>query len=502
MSLSAFNRNRIREVNNKPYQLKGKYILYWMQAARRLDHNHALDYAIELSRELKKELIVYEGLRSGYKWNSRRIHKFILEGMCDNKKEAEKIGLNYWCYVETPKTAERGLLKKISENAAAIITDDFPCFIIPEQTEALGRKIECKLIAIDNNSITPISLYGEPASAARILRPRIHKLFAESYIHRAHEKIKKKYLFPAEKKTRAPFKEFSCEKKDIEKVLSDIQFQNDVPENKMITGGSAEAKKLLKLFVEKNLNRYIERSNPHSPELTPVSFLSPYLHFGHISAEEILTECLNADRKDTWAPDLLNLNERNNKDKFFGDNESLGSFFDELLTWRDIGYQFFWKKKEFNKTPADLPNWVQINLDRHRKDKREYTYQKEQFENAKTHDEIWNAAQKELVHTGRMHNYMRMLWGKKVIEWSKSYEEAFTILEDLNNKYAYDGRDPNSYTGILWCFGLFDRPWFPERNVFGTIRYMSSDSTRKKFKIKEYLDYVEEISGGQGLLLK
>ena len=142
---------------------------------------------------------------------------------------------------------------------------------------------------------------------------------------------------------------------------------------------------------------------------------------------------------------------------------------------------------------ADLPDWVNKNFSKHHLDSREFIYSRNEFEEAKTHDELWNAAQKELKITGRMHNYMRMLWGKKVIEWSKSYEDAFDTLEYLNNKYAYDGRNPNSYTGILWCFGLFDRPWFPERNVLGNIRYMSSDSTRKKFKIKSYLDYVTSL---------
>nr|MBP7284907.1 deoxyribodipyrimidine photolyase [Leptospiraceae bacterium] len=211
----------------------------------------------------------------------------------------------------------------------------------------------------------------------------------------------------------------------------------------------------------------------------------------------IITRCLNINSKETWAPDKLNMDAKGDKDLFFGKNLSLNSYFDELLTWRDIGYLLFWKKKEFHKDLRVLPEWIQKILVSHSKDKRDYLYTRKEFEAAKTHDPLWNAAQKELVITGRMHNYMRMLWGKKVIEWSKTYKEAFETLEEFNNKYAYDGRNPNSYTGILWCFGLFDRPWFPERNVHGNLRYMSSDSTKKKFKMSEYLEYVAKLEHKQ-----
>ncbi|HMV42251.1 MAG TPA: deoxyribodipyrimidine photolyase [Leptospiraceae bacterium] len=492
--ISSYNQNRNRDTNQKPILENKTYVLYWMQAYRRMHSNHALDYAISISKELQKELVIYEGLRMDYRWNSKRFHKFILEGMCDNREECEKLEINYWSFVETNDNPAKGLLKKIAEKACIIITDDFPSFIIPEQIEKLANKIDCKLIAVDSNSIIPISLYGEKASAARVLRPRVHKLFAEAYIHQAKTKITKKDLFLTNHKSKAPFKEFSGKREDIEKVLSKITFSNHVEPVRDTIGGSKEAAKKLSHFIKKNLNLYGDnRSNPQPQDKAPVTGLSPYLHFGHISVETIVTECLNADRKDKWAPDLLNLDAKGDKDLFFGKNLSLNSFFDELLTWRDIGYLFFFAEREFHKDLKVLPDWLQKNLEKHAKDKREFLYKLKDFEAAETHDPLWNAAQKELVLTGRMHNYMRMLWGKKIIEWTATYKEAFEIAEELNNKYAYDGRNPNSYTGILWCFGLFDRPWFPERNVFGTIRFMSSDSTKKKFKMKEYLEYVDNL---------
>lgn len=145
-----------------------------------------------------------------------------------------------------------------------------------------------------------------------------------------------------------------------------------------------------------------------------------------------------------------------------------------------------------------LPKWAYTTLQQHATDPRPYCYTPEQFEHADTHDPLWNAAQQELRLTGRIHNYLRMLWGKKVLEWSPSPLQAYLTLEHLNNKYALDGRDPNSYTGILWCFGLFDRPWTPERPVFGKVRYMSSENTARKFSLNGYYEYVSRLSAASG----
>jgi deoxyribodipyrimidine photo-lyase len=487
----SYNESRIRELNKEPIQLEKKYILYWMTSYRRLESNHSLDLALEYSKKYKKELIILEALRKDYKWNSKRIHQFILQGMVENKKQAEKLGLTYWCYVETDKYSKKGLLYKLAEEAVVVITDDFPCFIVPKQIENFANKVKRKVIAVDSNSIIPLSKYGETASAARVLRPRIHKLFSEAYTHRAKVKISKKDFYYTENKTIAPFQEFDL---NIESTLSSIRFQNEVSPISYVTGGFKEANKILDEFIKKKLNQYAdERSNPHSPSLTPSSGLSPYLHFGHISVETIVTKILDWSVEGEWSIEAIDLKNKGDKDIFFSPNLNINSYFDELLTWRDIGYLFFWKKKEFNKDLNSLPDWIKSNLKKHTNDKREYLYTLKEFESASTHDPLWNAAQNELVYTGKMHNYMRMLWGKKVIEWSSSYEEAFQILEELNNKYALDGRNPNSYTGILWCFGLFDRPWFPERNVHGVLRYMSSDSTKRKFKMQEYLNYTDKL---------
>ncbi|MBM9591500.1 deoxyribodipyrimidine photolyase [Leptospira sp. 201903075] len=488
------NEERIRLCNQKPIQTNGKYILYWMQAYRRFDSNHAFAYAVTLAKKQNKELIVYEGLRSDYPWNSERIHRFILEGMYDNQTRADELGINYWSFVESKTNPARGILKEIAKEAVAIVTDDFPCFIIPKQTSKLAEKIDCPLIAVDSNSLLPLSRFERPASAARILRIWIHKEFLKGMPERTKPLWKKEDLLGLHQNTKPP-KGFGLPK-DLDSFLQNFGFKDLVAPAKGMKGGRIEALKVLKSFISKKLQEYeTGRSQPNTPEITATSGLSPYLHFGYIGIEEIFQAVLNSGSEGKWNPERMSHQKPGDREQFYSNSSSTNHFLDELITWRDIGYLFFWKDKPHHINLENLPDWVKTNFKKHQFDTREYVYTLEQFESANTHDELWNAAQTELVKTGRMHNYMRMLWGKKVIEWTNTFEEAFSILEHLNNKYAYDGRNPNSYTGILWCFGLFDRPWFPERNVFGNVRFMSSDSTKKKFKMKSYLEYIGELSG-------
>ncbi|MCT8334925.1 deoxyribodipyrimidine photolyase [Leptospira sp. 85282-16] len=494
LPLIRVTEERIRNCNQKPFTNHGKYILYWMQAYRRFDSNHAFFYAYSLAKKYNKELIVYEGLRADYPWNSKRIHKFILEGMYDNQTRADELGINYWPFVESKFNPAKGILKEISKDAVAIVTDDFPCFIIPEQITKLASKVNCPLFAVDSNSLLPLSRFEKEASAARILRIWIHKEFLKGFPKFTKQTWEKKDMEGLHQNSKPP-KGFGLPK-DLDSLLNTFDFKENVSPAKGVKGGRNEALRILKSFVSKKLADYeTGRSNPNPPELTATSGLSPYLHFGYIGIEEIFWSVLETSSKGKWNPERISHQKPGDREHFYSKSTSANHFLDELITWRDIGYLFFWKNKPSSINLENLPDWVKSNFKKHKSDTREYLYTLEQFESAKTHDELWNAAQIELIKTGKMHNYMRMLWGKKVIEWTNTYEEAFQILEHLNNKYAYDGRNPNSYTGILWCFGLFDRPWFPERNVFGNVRFMSSDSTKKKFKMKSYLEYIGELSG-------
>lgn len=243
------NEERIRNCNQKPMFPSGNYILYWMQAYRRFDSNHAFAYAVSLAKEQNKELIVYEGLRCDYPWNSERIHKFILEGMYDNQTRADELGINYWSFIESKSNPARGVLKEIAKNAVAIVTDDFPCFIIPEQINKLSEKINCPLIAVDSNSLLPLSRFERTASAARILRIWIHKEFLKGLPKFAKPKWKKEDLLGLHHQTKPPHG-FGLPK-DLNSFLLSLDFKEQVPPAKGVKGGRTEALKILKTFVNK-----------------------------------------------------------------------------------------------------------------------------------------------------------------------------------------------------------------------------------------------------------
>ena len=485
----SYNSARVRRLNDRKIAGGGEFVLYWMQLYRRLDHNHALDYALECAAALGKPLVVYEGLRLDYPWASRRLHQFILEGMAANAAATRELGINYWPFVETPAEPARGLLVGLAGRAALVVTDDFPCFIVPDQSAALARRAEVPVFAVDSNSLVPLSLLGPPVGAAAHLRPRIHKAFLEAWGHRAAAKPKCPSV--ATKRVQAPFDPWKAE--DIGAFVRGLPVDATVPAVLGMPGGAPAAKARLRQFLKKRLAGYAEtRSHHTSPEKGHASGLSPYLHFGHIAIEEVVAGALATTGR--WTPDDLRIHNRGRREGYFTDDADVNGFLDEALTWRDVGLQWHWSRRHDTRSlDAALPAWALATLRAHGGDKRAFVYSPEEWEAGATHDRLWNAAQRELVATGAIHNYLRMLWGKKVLEWSTSPDEAYRTLEHLNNKYALDGRDPNSYTGILWCFGLFDRPWPPERKVLGVLRYMSSENTARKFKLGPYYDYVNGL---------
>jgi len=495
---SDYNQARVRRVNRGDVNRDGTYVLYWMQAYRRLDHNHALDHALEWARELKKPLVVYEGLKLSYPWASMRLHRFILEGMAANADAAAKRGLNYWPFVETPRQSGRGLLRQLAMRASVVVTDDCPCFIYPEQTAALAAKTATPVIAVDGNSIVPLANLGDAVVTAAQLRRRIHKAFAGAWTHAAARLLK----FPDFMLQRIdpPFETWRAT--DLGGFLDTLPLDATVPAVRGVTGGSVAAKAVLRSFLKHRLPGYAEgRSPPASPAEGHASGLSPYLHFGHISIEEVVRSVLATTGK--WSPDDCNAAAVGRRDGFYGEDADVNAFLDEAITWRDVGLNWHWSRRADTATLEQaLPGWALASLRKHADDPRAHRYSLEDWENGNTHDPLWNAAQRELVATGTIQNYLRMLWGKKVIEWSARPDEAYQTLLHLNNKYALDGRDPNSYTGILWCFGLFDRPWAPERPVLGVVRYLSSENTARKFRLADYHDYVDglptiaEVRGG------
>jgi deoxyribodipyrimidine photo-lyase len=484
----GYNQARLRRLNAAAMRAGGDYVLYWMQAYRRFERNHALEYAARCAGELGKPLVVYEGLRLDYPWASARLHGFVLEGMAGNVKEAVRLGLHYWPFVETPRTPAQGLLTRLSARAALVVTDDFPCFIVPGQSQALAQRVEVPAFAVDSNGLVPLSLLGAPVATAAHLRPRLHKAFAEAWAHRTPQTLSLPRA--ATKPLDAPF-ELWRPPSDLDAFLQSLPIDASVRPVASTPGGRASARAQLAGFVTQRLRGYAgHRSEPASPTDGHASGLSPYLHFGHIGIEEVAEAVLGPE----YSADELRVHNGGKREGYFGDDADVNGFLDEALTWRDVGFHWHWtRRKDADSLGAALPPWAFATLQKHASDTRAFVYTPEQWEAAATHDPLWNAAQRELVTTGTLHNYLRMLWGKKVLEWSRTPEEAYSTLVHLNNKYALDGRDPNSWSGILWCFGLFDRPWAPERNALGVLRYMSSANTARKFRLGRYFDYVNGL---------
>jgi deoxyribodipyrimidine photo-lyase len=255
-------------------------------------------------------------------------------------------------------------------------------------------------------------------------------------------------------------------------------------------GGHLHARTRMRDFIGRKLALYGEKRN--QPELDVASGLSPYLHFGHIGVHEIFAELA---KREKWKPGKISLRANGSREGWWNMSAGTESFLGELITWREVGYNFSVHREDYGKYES-LADWVRKTLGEHAKDEREYVYSLEEFEQARTHDPLWNAAQTQLVREGIIHNYLRMLWGKKILQWTRSPQEAAEFMIHLNNKYALDGRDPNSYSGIFWVLGRYDRPWAPVRPVFGSIRYMSSENTARKVSVKNYIKkYAPDASG-------
>ena len=234
--------------------------------------------------------------------------------------------------------------------------------------------------------------------------------------------------------------------------------------------------------MKDRLPTYVE--NHSDPDNEATSGLSPYLHFGHISAHDVFEAVMTAER---WTSRKLGTGRRGQREGWWGASVNAEAFLDQLITWREVGYNMCALQPDDYDRFDSLPAWARATLDKHASDPREFTYTRDQFMSADTHDPIWNAAQLQLSETGTCHNYMRMLWGKKILEWTSSPDEALETMIDVMNRFALDGRNPNSYTGYCWTLGRYDRPWAPEREVFGVIRFMSSANTVRKLRMKKYL---------------
>jgi deoxyribodipyrimidine photo-lyase len=472
-------------LNGASADVAGDFVLYWMVAYRRLGWNFALQRAAEWARELQKPLLVLEGLRADYPWASDRLHRFIIDGMRDNSRRAARSNVRYYPYIEPSAGSGKGLLEALARRASIVVTDDFPAFFVPRMVEAAARGVAVRMEAVDANGLVPARQTAKVFTTAHAFRRHLH----HELPHHLGDFPEERPLRRLPRASRAVVPGDVLERWPAARLherSTDRSFLARLPIDHTVTpvparGGSAAATRVLRRFLDRGLDAYATLRN--HPEEAVTSGLSPYLHFGHISVHQVFAEL--AERVN-WSPlDIAPL-AAGHRQGWWGAGEGAESFFDECVTWREVGFNMCAHHDGYDKF-SSLPAWARATLAEHAGDRRPHLYLLEQFESAETHDELWNAAQRQLVREGIVHNYLRMLWGKKVLEWTRSPRQALRFMIELNNKYAVDGRDPNSYSGIFWVLGRYDRPWGPERPVFGKVRYMSSENTARKFRVNEYI---------------
>ncbi len=445
---------RIKFLNDKEI-LHNQYVVYWMQSSQRFEYNHALQYAIRKANELEKPLIVYFGVTDSFPEANERHYKFMLEGLSEVFSELKKRNIRMLIELSSP---EKGALE-ISRSAALVVVDRGYLRLEREWRTDLADNAACSVIQIETDVIVPVEAASDKEEySAATLRSKLIKILDKFTCELVESEISLSSL-----DSELSFDEFNID--DIDQALERLDIDRSVDPVDGFIGGNSKAKSLLDAFIENKLSQYSQLKN--EPGLDYSSNLSPYLHFGQISPLYIYRRFLEVE------------------------HENKEDFLEELVVRRELSMNFVYYNDKYDIFHS-LHLWAQATLSEHLNDKREYLYTLEELENAKTHDPYWNAAQQEMFVTGKMHGYMRMYWGKKILEWSETPEEAFSRALLLNNKYNLDGRDPNGFTGVAWCFGKHDRGW-KERAIFGKVRYMNANGLERKFDMQKYLEKIENL---------
>jgi len=397
------------------------------------------------------------GLTADFPEANARHYRFMLEGLQQVEKDLAGRGIRLVVRAESPPQC----VVKLAKKACLVIVDEGHLRVQRQWRAEVAEKITCPLIEVETNVIVPVETAAEKENfSAGTFRPRIRRQLDAYLVPLRHRQVR----FPS---LGSPFE--SLDLRDIDKVILRLKVDRSVGPAPGLTGGGEQAKRHLENFISRKLDGYGDRRN--DPSLDGTSNLSPYLHFGQISPLQVALKV--------------------------GQTQSPGkdAFLEELIVRRELSFNFVYYNHQYDSYEC-LPPWVRRTLDFHRRDRRQYVCSLEEFETGKTHDPYWNAAQEEMALTGKMHGYMRMYWGKKILEWSKGPEEGFRIALHLNNKYELDGRDPNGYAGVAWCFGKHDRAW-AERPVFGKVRYMNAAGLKRKFDPDAYVCKVERIKSGR-----
>lgn len=439
---------RIQPQNAAPPR-RGRYVLYWMQQAQRAEFNDALEQAIDQANTLALPVLVAFAL-APYPDANCRHYRFMLEGLRETRNRLAARGIGFCVRSGTPEK----VIPALARQAAFLVGDVGYLPIQRAWRTAVAQRITCPFILVETDAIVPLAEVSDHAEyAARTLRPKIHKKLP-LFLKRPRAR---QIAIPSLQLAR---KSLSLDNPDA--LCHTLGADDSLPPVEHPPGGAAAANRLMQHFLAHRLADYATEAG--DPVLDATSRISPYLHFGQISALDIALRVGKTD-----APRI-----------------ATDAFLEQLIVRRELALNACWFNPDRDRYDA-LPEWARATLARHSDDPREFLYTRDQWEAAATHDPAWNAAQSEVIRSGRMHNYMRMYWGKKIIEWSPTPRDAFETALYLNNKYELDGRDPNGIVGVAWCFGLHDRPW-TERPVFGTLRYMNANGLRRKFDIQAYID--------------
>jgi len=446
------DRERIHSRNNNALG-KGDCIIYWMQQAQRVGYNHALVYAIKTANDKNLKLFVYFGIIPDYPHASIRQYQFMLEGLAETADELKRRNIGFILDFADPVTGILSLQKRCS----LVVCDRGYTRIQRQWRRELSEKLSIPLVEIETDVIVPVETALQKQSwSAAVLRPKIQN---------ALPAFLRPLRLPTLNRDSLDCPGIASQLQNMPGLLSALACDKNIPVVPNLTGGYKHANAALHHFVREKLLHYDTHSSDPTQDI--VSHLSPYLHFGQISSLEIAL--------------LVKKHPGAGSD----------SFLEELIVRRELAMNFCHYCENYDQYDS-IPPWAQKTLHDHEKDERPVLYSLKELERAKTHDPYWNAAQKQMVYTGYMHGYMRMYWGKKIIEWSPSPQEAYRHMSYLNHTYFLDGRDPNGYTGIAWCFGVHDRAW-KERPIFGKVRYMNEAGLKRKFDIDQYALQMETL---------
>lgn len=442
--------SRIKKLNNHPVNRSNEVVIYYMQASVRSKFNHALECAIAKANELLKPLVVVFCLQDNFPEANERSFAFLLEGLMDVKHNLAKRHIPFFVFNDWSKMA------KLCAQACIVFTDKGYLKVEREWKTLLASNLDLPVIEVESNAIVPVEVASSKEEyGAFHLRFKLNKVVAHYLVPVQQEDL----IHHASQALFNTFKNNSIEILSLEEGLKQLNIDTSVSRLQHVHGGETEANKVLDTFIANKLDHYALKASNPGEEYS--SDLSPYLHFGHISPLEVYLQVMQQN------------------------NDNTKSFLEQLFVRRELSINFVYYNAYYNQYEC-LPTWAKNTLAQHESDKRDYVYSLEELERAQTHDVFWNVAQNELLQHGKMNSHMRMYWCKKILEWQTNPKTAYEIALYLNNKYALDGRDPNAFAGIAWCFGKHDRPWF-ERPIFGLVRYMNENGLKTKFDMNNYI---------------